>query len=99
MRRGIARIASSAALASPVIEATTVCPCQIAARDTAIKPMTPYAKLKSLPGAGARLTDGVTFAELDRTALAVSDLDAVRRVNDACRDLFRTIHRAPPRAA
>ena len=60
---------------------------------------TPYAKLKSLPGASACLRDGVTFAELDRSAFAVSDLDAVRRVNDARRDLFRAIHRAPSRAA
>ena len=29
------------------------------------------------------LKDRTTFAELDRTALAVSDLDAARRVNDA----------------
>ena len=61
--------------------------------------MTPCAKLKSLPGAGDCLRDGATFAELDRTALAVSDLDAVRRVNDARRDLFRAIHLAPSRAA
>ena len=61
--------------------------------------MTPYAKLKSLPGAGDCLRDGATFAELDRTALAVSDLDAVRRVNDARRDRFRAIHLAPSRAA
>ena len=61
--------------------------------------MTPYAKLKSLPGAGACLKDGVTFAELDRTDLAMSDLDAVRRVNDARRDLFRAIHLASSRAA
>ena len=61
--------------------------------------MTPYAKLKSLPGAGACLKDGATFAELDRSALAVSDLDAVGRVNDARRDLFRAIHLAPSRAA
>ena len=47
--------------------------------------MTPYAKLKSLPGAGACLKDGATFAELDWSALAVSDLDAVGRVNDARR--------------
>ena len=45
--------------------------------------MTPYAKLKSLSDAGACLSDGVTFAEPDRSALAVSDLDAVGRVNDA----------------
>ena len=61
--------------------------------------MTPYAKLKSLPGAGACLKDGATFAELDWSALAVSDLDAVGRVNDARRDLFRAIHLAPSRAA
>ena len=58
--------------------------------------MTPYAKLKSLPGAGARLKDGATFADLDRSALAVSDLDAVRRVNDACRD---PVPHHPSRAA
>ena len=43
----------------------------------------PCAQLKFLPGAMGCLKDRTTFAELDRTALAVSDLDAARRVNDA----------------
>ncbi len=52
---------------------------------------TPYEKLKSLPDAQCHLNDGASFDELDRIAYAVSDLDAVRRVNDARRDLFNAI--------
>ena len=44
---------------------------------------TPYAHLKFLSGAMGCPKDRLASAEQDRTALAVSDLDAVRRVNDA----------------
>lgn len=60
---------------------------------------TPYEKLKSLPGAAACLRDGVSFAELDRIAYAMSDLEAVRRVNDARRKLFRAIRAGMRHAA
>ena len=60
---------------------------------------TPYEKLKSLPDAKSHLKDNTSFDELDRIAYAMSDLDAVRRVNDARRDLFHAIDLAPPHAA
>ena len=60
---------------------------------------TPYEKLKSLPDAKSHLKDNTRFDELDRIAYAMSDLDAVRRVNDARRDLFHAIDLAPPHAA
>ena len=56
-------------------------------------------KLKSLPDAKSHLKDNTRFDELDRIAYAMSDLDAVRRVNDARRDVFHTIDLAPPHAA
>ena len=60
---------------------------------------TPYEKLKSLPGAGRFLKPGVTFAELDKIAYAMSDLEANRRANRARDELFRTIGRAAAAAA
>ena len=60
---------------------------------------TPYEKLKSLPGAEGCLRDGVSFEQLDRLAYAVSDLDAVRRVNQARRELFKAIGSGMRRAA
>ncbi len=52
---------------------------------------TPYDKLKSLPDAQCYLKDDTSFDELDQFAYAMSDLDAVTRVNDARRDLFNAI--------
>ena len=52
---------------------------------------TPYEKLKSLPDAQCYLKDDTSFDELDQLAYAMSDLDAVTRVNDARRDLFNAI--------
>ena len=40
--------------------------------------MTPYDRLKSVPGAGACLTPGTTFAELDALASSISDNEAAR---------------------
>ena len=59
---------------------------------------TPYEKLKSLPDAKSHLKDNASFDELDRIAYATSDLDAVRRVNDARRDRSTpsTSHRPMP---
>ena len=60
---------------------------------------TPYEKLKSLPDAPGHLRDGVSFDRLDRVAHAMSDLDAVRRVNDARRELSGAIGVGMRRAA
>ena len=59
----------------------------------------PYEKLKSLPGAERHLKPGVTFAELDKTAYAMSDLTANRRANRARDELFRAIGRDSAAAA
>jgi len=61
--------------------------------------MTPYEKLKSLPGAGASLKPGVTFEALDRLASAISDSIAAQQLNDARTKLFRSIHRRSKPAA
>ena len=53
--------------------------------------MTPYEKLKSLPGAAACLTPGTTFAQLDAVASALSDNAAARALNAARIRLFRSI--------
>ena len=61
--------------------------------------VTPYEKPKSLPDAARFLKPGVTFADLDEVAYAVSDLEANRRANRARDELFRTIGQAVPTAA
>jgi hypothetical protein len=61
--------------------------------------MTPYEKLKSLPGAGASLKPGVTFEDLDRLAGANSDSIAAQQLNEARTKLFRSIHRRSKPAA
>lgn len=53
--------------------------------------MTPYERLKSIDGAERFLKAGITFEQLDRTALADSDLAAMRDVNRARDELFRAI--------
>ena len=53
--------------------------------------MTPYAKLRSLPGAEALLKPGVDFALLDAVAAAETDLEAARRVQAERRELFLLI--------
>ena len=53
--------------------------------------MTPYERLKSIEDAERFLKPGVTFEQLDRTALADSDLAAMRDVNRARDELFRAI--------
>ncbi len=54
--------------------------------------MTPYDKLKSLPGAADQLNPGVTFAILDATAHQLSDNQAADLLQKARRRLFTTIH-------
>jgi transposase InsO family protein len=61
--------------------------------------MTPYEKLKSLPEAAHYLKPGVTFAQLDAQALAISDQEAVRRLNTARAALFAIIDHAQQPAA
>ena len=61
--------------------------------------MTPYEKLKSLPKAKDFLQPGITFAQLDSTATAMSDNEAARRLNDARTKLFQSIHYRSKRAA
>ena len=46
------------------------------------------------PDADRFLKPGVTFAELDKVAYAMSDLDANRQANRARDELFRAIGRA-----
>ena len=60
---------------------------------------TPYDKLKSLADAERFLKPGVTFAELDKVALAMSDLEANRRANRARDELLQTIAQANVSAA
>jgi len=61
--------------------------------------MTPYQKLKSLPGADAFLKPGITFDQLDQTAAAISDNEAAHRLNEARRKLFQSINRRSKHAA
>ena len=53
--------------------------------------MTPYEKLKSLPGAAHCLKPGITFQQLDVRATIISDNEAAKRLNDARDRLFTTI--------
>jgi len=52
---------------------------------------TPYDKLKSLPNADTFLKPGFTFEKLDAIALAFSDNEAAKQMNEAKRQLFKTI--------
>lgn len=61
--------------------------------------MTPYDKLKSLPGADQYLKPGITFDALDDIAYAVSDNEAAQRLNQARAKLFRYINNAQNPAA
>ena len=53
--------------------------------------MTPYEKLKSLPGAEAYLKPGLSFAILDEIAYAMSDNQAADRLQKARQKLFHAI--------
>jgi hypothetical protein len=54
--------------------------------------MTPYEKLKSLPEAKQYLKPGMTFKRLHDIALSISDNEAVHQLNEARKQLFKTIH-------
>ena len=53
--------------------------------------MTPYDKLKSLPGAETYLKPTLSFAILDEVAYAISDNQAADRLQKARQKLFHTI--------
>lgn len=53
--------------------------------------MTPYEKLKSLPNAANYLRDEITFKSLDHQALAISDLEAAKKLQTAKTKLFAEI--------
>ncbi|SRR5216684_1059675 len=61
--------------------------------------MTPYEKLKSLPYAKNFLKPGISFAQLDQTAKAISDNEAAQRLNKARTKLFQSINRRSNHAA
>ena len=61
--------------------------------------MTPYDKLKSLPLAAQFLKSGITFQQLDTQANAISDNDAVQRLNDARATMFKNIFNRSKTAA
>jgi len=55
------------------------------------KIMTPYEKLKSLPHAEQYLKHGVNFTDLDKIAMAMSDLESAKQVQEQRKLLFRKI--------
>jgi transposase InsO family protein len=61
--------------------------------------MTPYEKLKSLHEAEQFLKPGITLAQLDTRARALSDNEAAKRLNDARAILFKTIFNRSKTAA
>ena len=56
--------------------------------------MTPYEKLRSLPGADGFLKPGITFEQLDAAAHAATDLEAAQEVQRARKTLFRLVANA-----
>ena len=56
--------------------------------------MTPYEKLRSLPGADGFLKPGITFEQLDAVAHAATDLEAAQDVQRARKALFRLVAKA-----
>ncbi len=61
--------------------------------------MTPYEKLKSLPKADSYLKPGITFQQLDEIAYAISDNEAAMQMNEARKQLFKTISEQDRRVA
>lgn len=53
--------------------------------------MTPYEKLKSLPDASQYLKEGVSFDQLDKEAIRLTDLESAKQMLLAREKLFRTI--------
>ena len=52
--------------------------------------MTPYEKLKSIPGASQYLKDGVTLEQLNARATEMSDNDAALAMNNARKNCLKT---------
>ena len=52
---------------------------------------TPYGKLKSRPNARSFIKPDITFEHLDAIALSISDNVAAQQMNEAKRQLFRTL--------
>ena len=61
--------------------------------------MTPYEKLRSLPGAEGCLRPGLTLERLDAIAHQMSDNEFAERMVKARSDLFRQISRFVNRVA
>ncbi len=61
--------------------------------------MTPYEKLKSLPDANQYLKPGLTLKQLNDIALAISDNEAAQQLNEARKQLFKTIHEQDQKVA
>jgi len=61
--------------------------------------MTPYEKLKSLPGAECFLKPGRSFEALDAHVAATSDNQAAEQLNQARDRLLQSIQRRPNAAA
>ena len=57
---------------------------------------TPYEKLKSLPQAAQYLKEGVTFAQLDRFAQALSDTECAQKMHRAKIQLLRRVKLETP---
>jgi hypothetical protein len=53
--------------------------------------MTPYEKFKSLPDASSYLKPGLTFLELDRIAMQMTDNEAAKQLQEARNKLFQMI--------
>lgn len=53
--------------------------------------MTPYEKLKSLNNATQYLKPGITFNVLEKQAMAMTDLEAAKKLREAQKKLFETI--------
>jgi transposase InsO family protein len=53
--------------------------------------MTPYEKLKSLPNAQSFLKEGISFDEMDKKAMSMTDLEAAEEVNKKRKKMFQTI--------
>lgn len=61
--------------------------------------MTPFEKLKSLPGTPGNLKPTVTLASLEQTARQMSDNQAAQQLNNARSQLFQSIYRRSKTAA
>lgn len=53
---------------------------------------TPYEKLKSLPNAGQYLKPGITFADLDKIAMAKSDIEYAKYMQKKKNEMFKIIN-------